>query len=767
MAVADQTPYKEYVANGTTTIFPLEFDCDDAEHLIVKKDDEVIPSLNNWSLDTNTGSVVFSVAPYVGSKLILQRDTPLVRNTDYATYNNSIRPTPVNKDFDRIWLKLQELGIGDYLLKEFFLKEVENQGVAVGQLDELYNDFLQRLANVNTDKDWDAAFVAYRGSTQDIFNQNQENLNLTIINYVNPKMWGAIGNGVADDSNAIESCRNYMIANNATFNDFSESKYRHTRNITFTAPNQKLIFNGNCEFVSDSFYITFTGTKTQIGYISTAASKNSKTITLNQNISLNQNDLIAIHNSRVSSLSTHRSYYYDGEIREVESVSGNVITLKAQLESSYPSGVEDKVWKIEPINLEINGITFTGNGISAVKVSLAVKSSFNFNANNLQNNVGSQNAFYIDRCFDCHVKGGRYIKKGVSGTGTDYGILVSNSQDILIEADYAYGGRHGCAVGGDNNDMAIPNRRIYFEKIVIENDPTTTLHAADFHGNAIACYYKNCEIKGRVSLAGDSCKSIGNRITSPAGEVRSPIHLTEVIGGDVGSFGDTFLSTGIATTLMMWQTSTFLEKLSKPATFSMVDPIVEANNSLIGLMSILNTNQPCKYVLDGFAINGDVSTLNRLISYTTGTSAIKPVFIQITRPKTQLNETVVLLQGDVVLPNVAKSVFSQSGTDTVNNNGSWIKQSDGSMICRQRISVTGTINTAYAGGYKSADITWTYPKAFVGVPTIIATSLDNACASIKALNPTSTATTLFGFATQSFASASVVIDVTAIGRHLT
>lgn len=599
------------------------------------------------------------------------------------------------------------------------------------------------------------------------YNDQQQNLNLTIINYVNPKMWGAIGDGIADDSNAVESCRNYMIANAATFNDFSDSKYRHTRNITFAAPNQKLIFNGNCEFISDGNYITFTGTKTQIGYISAVASKNSKTITLNQNVSLNQNDLIAIHNSRVSSLSVHRPYYYDGEMREVESVSDNVITLKAQLETSYPGGVEDKVWKIEPIFLEINGVTFTGHGLSAVKVSLAAKSSFNFNANNLQNNTGSQNAFYIDRCFDCHVKGGRYIKKGISGTGTDYGILVSNSQDILIEADHAYGGRHGTAVGGDDNDMATPNRRIYFEKIVIENDPASLLHAADFHGNTIACHYKNCDIKGRVSLAGDSCKSIGNRITSPAGEIRSPIQLTEVIGGDIGSFGDTFISTGIATTLMMWQTSTFLEKLSKPATFSIVDPIVEANDSLIGLMSILNTNQPCKYVLDGFAINGDVSKLNRLITYSTGTSAVKPVFIQITRPKTQLSETVVLLQGDIVLPNVAKSVFSQSGKDTVTNNGSWVKNSDGSMICRQRIAFTSPVNTAYLGGYKTSDYTWTFPKSFVESPTIIATSLDTVCTSAKSTPPTTTSAVVFGVSSQSFSNANIIIDVTAHGRHLT
>ena len=69
MAVANQTPYKEYIGNGTTKIFPLEFDCDDADHLIVKVNDIEVPALNNWSLNTNTGSVVFAIAPISQSKL--------------------------------------------------------------------------------------------------------------------------------------------------------------------------------------------------------------------------------------------------------------------------------------------------------------------------------------------------------------------------------------------------------------------------------------------------------------------------------------------------------------------------------------------------------------------------------------------------------------------------------------------------------------------------------------------------------------------------
>ena len=113
MAVAEQTPYKEYVANGVTTSFPLEFDCENQDHLIVTVND-IEPENGQWSLIN--GAVIFLIAPANQAKIVIQRNTPLERNTNYQTTNNSFRPQPVNKDFDRIWWKLQELWVQVSLL---------------------------------------------------------------------------------------------------------------------------------------------------------------------------------------------------------------------------------------------------------------------------------------------------------------------------------------------------------------------------------------------------------------------------------------------------------------------------------------------------------------------------------------------------------------------------------------------------------------------------------------------------------------------------
>lgn len=113
MAVPEQTPYKEYTGNGVTKSFPLEFACEEKAHLIVTVND-IEPEFSAWSF--TDGAVVFTIAPPADAKIIIQRNTPFSRTTDYQSYNNSFRPPAVNGDFDRVWYKIQELGVKDWLL---------------------------------------------------------------------------------------------------------------------------------------------------------------------------------------------------------------------------------------------------------------------------------------------------------------------------------------------------------------------------------------------------------------------------------------------------------------------------------------------------------------------------------------------------------------------------------------------------------------------------------------------------------------------------
>lgn len=146
MAVPEQTPFIEYTANGTTTVFPLTFDCDKAEYLIVKLNDEVATT-GSWSLTDK--SVKFIVAPENGVKVSIQRDTPLERTTDYQLYNNSLQPSAINKDFDAIWRKLQELGYTDSVLLRMIIQEILDR--KEGDAFLLAKLAAEELARINAD----------------------------------------------------------------------------------------------------------------------------------------------------------------------------------------------------------------------------------------------------------------------------------------------------------------------------------------------------------------------------------------------------------------------------------------------------------------------------------------------------------------------------------------------------------------------------------------------------------------------------------------
>lgn len=65
-------------------------------------------------------------------------------------------PDPVNKDFDAIWRKLQEVGVSGWLISQEILK----QGVSLQQLEDFTNQIYDNLNNISISKEWFAEFIA-------------------------------------------------------------------------------------------------------------------------------------------------------------------------------------------------------------------------------------------------------------------------------------------------------------------------------------------------------------------------------------------------------------------------------------------------------------------------------------------------------------------------------------------------------------------------------------------------------------------------------
>lgn len=233
MAVPEQIPYHEFISNGSTNRFDLNFLCKKKEHLIVKLDDAEA-NVGDWTFADN--AVVFSTIPANGVKVSIQRRTPNKRSVNYQSYNNSFNPKVVNEDFDALWMRLQEEEVAKAFLNQLIEMNYEElsekdqavrlelidqltektsqlqnqiiqQGVSQQQLQNYYSFLLSQMANLSSEKNWIADLIQYGDTTQKAFNDKVVTY-AALEFYV--EMWGAKGDGITSDIAAFTNAMNDM-----------------------------------------------------------------------------------------------------------------------------------------------------------------------------------------------------------------------------------------------------------------------------------------------------------------------------------------------------------------------------------------------------------------------------------------------------------------------------------------------------------------------------------------------------------------------------
>lgn len=108
MSVPNQTPYNIYTANGLTTVFAYEFYLISAGDIQVTINGAVITG--GYSVggvgNVGGGDITFLTPPANGAMVMLERNIPTYRLTDYQD-NGDLLADTVNKDFDRLWMAIQ------------------------------------------------------------------------------------------------------------------------------------------------------------------------------------------------------------------------------------------------------------------------------------------------------------------------------------------------------------------------------------------------------------------------------------------------------------------------------------------------------------------------------------------------------------------------------------------------------------------------------------------------------------------------------------
>jgi hypothetical protein len=114
MAVTEQTPIQAYTASGSSAVFAYSFQVLAAGDMAATINGEAIASSAYTVAGAGSpsgGTVTFATTPAAGARVVLYRDSALTRSTDYQN-NGDLLAAVVNRDFDRLWLVLQEINSG-------------------------------------------------------------------------------------------------------------------------------------------------------------------------------------------------------------------------------------------------------------------------------------------------------------------------------------------------------------------------------------------------------------------------------------------------------------------------------------------------------------------------------------------------------------------------------------------------------------------------------------------------------------------------------
>jgi hypothetical protein len=247
-SVTVQTPFNEYTANGATTVFPYEFQVLEASHLVVSVDDELIPD-SDYTLsgvgDQAGGDVTFDDAPAADAVVVIERQVPLSRSIEYTT-NGPFPAATVNKDFNLIWMALQALSAGQQgSIRLPYPEDADELPAVASRLDRLLafdpTTGAPEMSSFTMTQVQSAIAAAYLGgaaSTLDALAFIQAGtgaVSRTAQNKMRDLValtdFGAVGDGVTDDTAALRAALTYVM-NNSRCLFIPDGAYRITEQIT-------------------------------------------------------------------------------------------------------------------------------------------------------------------------------------------------------------------------------------------------------------------------------------------------------------------------------------------------------------------------------------------------------------------------------------------------------------------------------------------------------------------------------------------------------
>lgn len=368
------------------------------------------------------------------------------------------------------------------------------------------------------------------------------------ISHVTPEQFGAIGDGtlhplserfstIADAqivyphatslSQSIDWAA-MQSALNSSYHTLDTSNGNYVVNSNLTRSESLHWIGGSgkkVQMVNNSF-ILLSGSITALPKITGGLNRVSRTVTFTTVPALSAGDSFVVYNPTDFSWSQHRAYYREGEFFKVFSVTGTTVSIYGLPSDNYVASALD-VYKLNGIRVVLDNLHVEGED-SLDSAPIIIRFGLDVAVNNFTGKKSSTYQIELDRCFGVSVNTGSVINNS-PGSDEEYGIVISNCTDVVVNGGSHYANRHSIAIGGRGEICSIPNRNIKIIGATLRNN-SDGIGAADIHGNSDNIEYSNCELSS-ANMAGRNVRYKNCRIFQRLRADGLCIYGSEIVGG--------------------------------------------------------------------------------------------------------------------------------------------------------------------------------------------------------------------------------------------
>lgn len=352
------------------------------------------------------------------------------------------------------------------------------------------------------------------GTIETLLNENILNdvkTDIQDIAYNIKSKFGAVGDGVTDDTQAFLDMATFVNGRNYTKIYIPSGVYKINQQITI---NKNVSIVGDNEKTSILDFSTATGTFldntgilitgnaiTALPAPTTDLTKNSTVITFSNAHNLVVGDIITILDTTLFSWSDYRDTYRKGEMCKIINVNGLIVTLDRPLYDNYTNDANLSLNKLSTINANIEKIGFNLKPTETTGTA-GVLIRYGKDCKITEVNAKGSNWTHvnIENCFNTIISKINIDYNSIP-IGLNYGVSISNCNKVLVTECNLKTGRHGLMIGGQDYITSIINREIDITDCTIAS---YTAIGGDMHGNVEYVRYKNCNLENGVTIAGNN-----------------------------------------------------------------------------------------------------------------------------------------------------------------------------------------------------------------------------------------------------------------------